>query len=526
VQTTSYDEVPYRSYPFPQSHPDRLAAVGTLLGLDPPPVDRCRVLEVGCASGGNLIPMAEGLPTSTFVGIDLSERQIAQGRECVEALGLRNVELRHLDLAAAGPELGTFDYVVCHGVFSWVSHAAQEKILGLCGRLLCPTGLAYVSYNTLPGWRMRGAVRDMMLYHVKRFAAPDERADQALALLDFMAAGAAAEGSPFGNFLRSELELLRHKEPWYLLHDHLEEHNEPVYFHEFVERAAAHGLRYVGEADVPSMVPSHFPPAVSGVLDRLSADQVQLEQYMDFLRNRMFRQTILCRADQQPSYQRAAERLPLLHVSSPVRPASGAVNLARGAEEAFLGPGGLRITSSEPVVKAALAVLAEAWPHSLPFPRLLALAAERARPGPVRDSAEARQQGEVLARTLWRFYATASTHALYLTSGPFRGAGRVGERPVARHLARWQAARQDHATNLLHEPTPLGEGQRRLLACLDGRHDWAALLRVMEESLGRGELTIHEGGEPVADPQRARELLGQALADALSDFARGAFLVA
>jgi len=68
---TSYDEVPYESQSFPQSHPNRLATLGRLFGLSPAPVAQCRVLELGCASGGNLIPMAYHLPESEFVGLDL-----------------------------------------------------------------------------------------------------------------------------------------------------------------------------------------------------------------------------------------------------------------------------------------------------------------------------------------------------------------------------------------------------------------------------------------------------------------------
>src|SRR5207249_103652 len=92
---TSYDEVPYESHPFPQTHPDRLATVATLLGLKPRLADRCRVLELGCAAGGNLIPMALTLPDSTFIGLDLSRVQVAQGQQTVAALGLKNIELRH-----------------------------------------------------------------------------------------------------------------------------------------------------------------------------------------------------------------------------------------------------------------------------------------------------------------------------------------------------------------------------------------------------------------------------------------------
>src|SRR5437868_13031530 len=113
---SSYDEVPYASYPYPESHPDRLATVAMLLGLQPAPVEHCRVLELGSASGGNLIPMAEALPQSNFLGIDLSERQIAEGIHTVGALGLTNIDLRRMNITEVGPDLGVFDYIICHGV--------------------------------------------------------------------------------------------------------------------------------------------------------------------------------------------------------------------------------------------------------------------------------------------------------------------------------------------------------------------------------------------------------------------------
>src|SRR5262249_21258700 len=162
---TSYDEVPYTSHPFPQTHPDRLATVATLMGLRPAPVQRCRVLELGCVSGGNLIPMVATLPESRFVGLDLSLLQIESGRRQAEALGLKNVELLNRNLREVGPDLGQFDYVICHGVYSWVPPEIRDKILAICSQNLAPDGVAYVSYNTYPGWHMRGMIRDMMSYH-------------------------------------------------------------------------------------------------------------------------------------------------------------------------------------------------------------------------------------------------------------------------------------------------------------------------------------------------------------------------
>src|SRR5262245_53527423 len=141
---TSYDEVPYESHPLPQTHPAHLAAVARLFGLLTPPPERCRVLEIGCASGGNLIPMALTLPGSSFVGIDLSERQVAEGHRLAGALGLGNVELLHRDVLDVGDELGRFDYVLCHGVYSWVPAPVRDRALELCATNLAPNGVAYV----------------------------------------------------------------------------------------------------------------------------------------------------------------------------------------------------------------------------------------------------------------------------------------------------------------------------------------------------------------------------------------------
>ena len=97
--SSSYDEMPYINKAFPQTHPDRLATLARLFGVATPDIDTCRVLELGCASGDNLIPMAMSLPNARFVGIDNSRRQIEQGARTASTLRLRNIELRHGDIA-------------------------------------------------------------------------------------------------------------------------------------------------------------------------------------------------------------------------------------------------------------------------------------------------------------------------------------------------------------------------------------------------------------------------------------------
>ncbi len=163
AQESSYDELAYPGQPVPQSHLSRLAAVGLLFGMRPPAVDGCRVLELGCASGANLMPMADAYPQSTFVGIDYSRGQIDVGRETVSSLGLKNVTLERQDIARLDADLGEFDYIICHGVFSWVGHPLQETILDVCRARLAPQGIAYISYNAYPGWHLRKIIRQAML---------------------------------------------------------------------------------------------------------------------------------------------------------------------------------------------------------------------------------------------------------------------------------------------------------------------------------------------------------------------------
>jgi SAM-dependent methyltransferase len=318
--TTSYDEVPYESHPYAQTHPSRLAVVARLFGLTPPPVETARVLELGAAAGGNIVPVAEAFPDSWCVGLDLSARQVADGERFVRRLGLRNVSLRHASITDVDDTYGTFDYVICHGVFSWVPTAVRDAILDVCARRLAPNGVAYVSYNTYPGWHMRGMIRDMM--RSTPSGSPPRAAGRP-------GPGAArlprpvvpAEGA-YSTLLKSELEGVRKQADHYLFHEHLEEVNDPLYFHQFVEMATAHGLRYLGEARVGTMVTGNFGPDVQKTLQTLPADQVQTDQYMDFLRNRMFRETLLVPAAAAPNWTIQPECARAMHVASGGRSAT------------------------------------------------------------------------------------------------------------------------------------------------------------------------------------------------------------
>lgn len=465
---TSYDEVPYESVAYAQTHPDRLATVATLFGMAPPPVDRCRVLELGCASGGNLLPMAEALPESRFVGVDLSREQIADGQRALDALGFQNVELRAMSITDIDETMGTFDYILCHGVFSWVPREVQEKIFDLCARQLAPQGVAYISYNTYPGWHMRAMMREMMRFHAEGFDTPAKRVQQSRALLDFLAGAVTRKDGPYGLLLKQELDLLRKTGDSYLLHEHLEEVNEPLYFHEFARRASGHGLRYLGEADVHAMAAHSFPAEVQETLRKLSPSIVKAEQYLDFLRHRMFRQTLLVHGDAKIQHAVPPERIARFHVGAEIRSTVAPADSAEDQTEEFRGAGDLSLKTRDPLLRAALRFLGERWPRTVPFDALRAAA--RARVGGEADAArDTRELGTRLLKTF-----TASRF-LELRVHPPPFVLDPGERPTASAFARWRCRTGGRVTNLRHENVSLSKPERELLLLLDGTRDRAAL---------------------------------------------------
>lgn len=515
----SYDEVPYASQAFAQTHPDRLATLGRIFGLATPAIEHCRVLELGCAAGGNLIPMAYALPRSEFIGVDLSQRQVAEGQQRIAALGLRNVRIEHASIMDVDARWGRFDYLLCHGVYSWVEREVQDKILQIAADQLNPDGLAYVSYNTYPGWHMRESVRHMMRYHAMPFEQPQERIDQARALLDFVASAVPAEASAWGQMLHSELELLRQCSDWYLFHEHLEPTNTPLYFHQFAERAANAGLQFLAETDFAAMLSTRFPPEVTQTLERISDDIVHLEQYMDFVRHRHFRQTVLCRAGRKVRRALSPAVMEGMFVASSVLPEGGGdVNLQPGVSASFRTPAGMQVSSTDAVTKAALALLGQAWPLGLPLQELLAQARQRAG-----------QAGDVSAPPEYRtamvdLFQCFLSGAVELRSWQPPCANAVSERPAASAYAMAQCGEDSTVTTLRHERVSLAPFSGAMLPLMDGSRTREVLSAQMLAAVAAGKATLPQNESPSADAAALAGRVEYWLDKSLSSLARHALL--
>ena len=521
---TAYDEIPYPGGAYQQSHIDRLETLATLFGMTPPDIRSCRVLELGCADGSNIIPMACALPGSRFTGIDLSARQIQPGLETIRALGLRNIELRQADIRDVDDRFGAFDYIIAHGVYSWVPVEVQDHILRLCYERLSPSGVAYISYNTYPGWRMRGMLRDMMLYHARKFENRQEQIEQARALINWLAEIIRAENSPYGLLLKRELEQMQKWPNAYFRHDSLAEINEPVYFHQFVEHAEQHGLQFLAEAEFPSMIAGNYGAPVDETLNRLSRNIIEMEQYMDFVRNRLFRQTLLCRRDVKLSRSLGPWNLTDLHVAARLSAANPEMDLNSTEPEVFHGVGDLKVSTSQPVVKAALYCLTERWPAATAFSDLLLRARSLLKHKD--DGCTPSGSGETDGATLGSVLLTCFTRGLCeLYAHPPEFVIAPGLRPMACPFARLQARSREMVINRRHEGVPLNALAKQLLPLLDGGQDCDSMLDALIRLAADGTLLVKVAERLVSERGEARQILAGELERELARFGRTALLV-
>lgn len=473
----SYDEVPYVSYAYPQTHPDHLATLATLSGMHPPPVAQCRVLELGCASGGNLIPMAYSLPHSEFIGIDLSAHQIAEGQAALDELGLKNVRLQHGNILDITLDFGQFDYIIVYGIYSWVPPEVQAKILEVCRHNLTPDGVAYVSYNVYPGWHFNRIIREAILYHTGQKAEPQQRIEQARAILDFLAE-TSAEDELHGQFLRRMNEFLRSMYDSYLFHDFMEEINEPVYFHQFIEAANRQGLQYLANAEF--VTPGKVPPQATETLFEVTQEIVEVEQYLDFLTNRAFRETLLCR--QEISLQRTLETdaLRTLKIAANVQPDHPTASLLSTEEETFRSADGTALSTSHPLTKAAFLLLAEQWPHAIPFDRLvtLALSTLKLAAGSEAELTPWIGNGQTLAQNILTAYSQSFSLVELHTHVP-DFVTEISDRPLVSATARYQLQHNLPITNLYHRRVDVDALLQYLIPYLDGSRDQATLLDIL-----------------------------------------------
>ncbi len=488
--------------------------------MKPAPVEDCRVLEIGCGVGANLIPMAMLLPKSRFVGVDLAARPIAKAQATAEALSLSNIALQQFDIMDLSSDFGQFDYVIAHGIYSWVPPAARDKLLAICKANLRPDGVAYISYNTYPGGHLRQMIREMMLFHVRDIQEPDERIRQSRALISSLAE-AKSEPDLYSTILASMEQEIERLEDGSLYHDHLAEINSPVYFHQFIDHAKRYGLQYLAEADFFDM--QH--DSASETMRQTGDDLIASEQYMDFLTCRRFRQTLLCHEGVAIDRKLNPERIAGLFVASSARPVFEEPVVDSKVAEMFQGNKTAMMSTNHPLTKAALSQLSKIWPRSLGFDDLLKAARLELGPNVARRNGDIVQDDAImLGEFLLKAYAG---NMVELHAYPSQFVLEASERPTASRLARLQLESGTAVTTLRHTTVRVtGDLGINLLMLLDGSRDRNALLEELGGLVESGRVIMQREGKEIFDTQEALRVLADELEQNLARIARLALLVA
>jgi SAM-dependent methyltransferase len=422
-------------------------------------VDRSRVLEIGTLDGWHLLPLACLFPGSHFTGIDLTPEPIALAQQAARELALSNIRFQAMNLTDITAEFGEFDYIIAHGLYSWVPRDVRLRLMQVLRANLAPGGLAYVSLNTYPGGHALDAIREMLIMHCGQIEGRAEKVGQTRAFLHML-----ADSRPAGDSFRGEIEGVLSKRGTALLFDELAEINEPTYLVAFVDHAARHGLRYVGDTEWLDFLGSQYPEPVASRLKELqAADFLRSAQYLDFVKLTRFRRAVLCRDAVNPSYAGDLERVAGLRVGAWVE--------GDASTGEFRNWNGAKITIHHPLMRRVLADLGRLWPGMIPLGDILAEAGDE-------------------KRTLCELcFYLASYSLLHLRGVSLPAAREPGSRPHGFEAARWQVSRGGReVTNLLHMTVEIpGEIAGRVLLAADGTRDTAALLNALP-GLGEDDL--------------------------------------
>ena len=293
ASTEYVNDVPYVRHFVGELSPARLRLGAAMNGLTPPPGDELDYCELGCAHGDTLAALAAAHPHGRFLGIDISAVHIASAKRLARDGGLENIGFLERDLAdLLHEDIGEFDFIVAHGLLSWVSPEKRHALLAFAQAKLKPGGLLYVSYNAMPGWASVEPLRQLLLSPIGGAEGTSvERAQRGVAFARVM----EASGAEYFTRNPAASEMLATMEKAglpYVVHEYLHEHWAPMYFARVAWEMAASDLHFVGALPLylnfrDMAIPESLEKVFATITDRIT-----FESLKDFAINEFFRRDI------------------------------------------------------------------------------------------------------------------------------------------------------------------------------------------------------------------------------------------
>ena len=533
---TSYNDIPYMGRVHAQTHIERMALSARVFGMETVPLETARVLELGCGDGSNLVNMAINLPNATFVGVDGSEVHIERGRAMATHAGAKNVQLEAMDITHIKDQFGTFDYIICHGVFSWVPETVREHILRICREQMSPLGIGYISYNAYPAWKQHEMLRDMMRFHAFRMEDPKEQILQARALVQFLGSHVPdAVNNSYGRFVSSQVDFISGLTEEYLYHEYLEAYNQPYWFYEFIQLLDGNSLQYLADTDLSSMINLHWPEETRDVLNHISPTQYELEQYMDMLRCRRFRCSLfvhhareVTRGIEPKVFKEFFFSYKACDKWSTPEPTEGVDATAEDTEQTTSEdiiaalPASVDHNDTQSIIQVALFQhLHDMWPKRVHFKDLMGIASA------VKGDTLTEDEELSLAELLQTLYLKEVIHAhLYQPSV-------VNDIPTHPHLngvARYQATYQEVISTQLHDMVIVrDEWVREMVTLMDGTRTVEEIAEALYAKMTTGDLPPleckNDAGEEIVRKDGILEVLRTRMLEILASFLENGALV-
>lgn len=506
----SYDALPYPSKFFTKTHPDTLGTLAKLFGMNPEKPENCRVLELGCGNGSNLISHAFNLPNVKFVGVDISGEHIKQAKKWAEELNLSNIEFHEIDLMEMTSEnFGEFGYIIGHGLISWIPDFVIEKVFTICKEMLAPNGVGYLSYNAFPGSHYRNMMREIMRFHTKEIDDPVSKIQESMSFLSMLTEH-TTEKNVFQPILDFELKRHFSRDASDIYHDDLSECYKPFYFHEFASTLKENGLQYLCESELFAMSVRNFPLEVQEFINQ-KEDIIEREQYIDFFLGRIFRQTLFCRQDIELNRDLKPLILDEFLIASSLKPITENPDLTVQKVEKFGGQKGFGIEIDHPPTKIALDYLGKSWAKAIPFTELLQIVKTKLEASEF--SPESWEKEFEITRAII-FQIVQATDLIKLHLYQSNAVQEVSNTPAINDLARWQIAEEMESVSTLFGINIEIDDQvsRHLLTLLDGTRNREQLFAELKEFISKHE--------EIDDKENLLSNLESWLADSLSQLGK------
>ncbi len=515
-----YDEAPYTSYPYYQTHPTHLYTLAKLFGIKATPVETARVLELGCASGGNLIPMALHFPKAQFIGIDLSRKELEDGINTINDLKLQNIKMIHQSILDFDIKHGNFDYIICHGVYSWVDKDVRDKIFDVIQKHLSTNGIAFVSYNVFPGWNSVNTIKDLMKWHIQGIKDPFIRVKKARAILEMYVNGFKGEKDFYADFFESELKSINMHNDYYLIHEHLSTINHPVYFTQFMEDANKHKLVYLCDSYISHEYIDILSQNFAKELNQIEDVNV-IGQHIDFIRNNRFRCSLLCHESQPIDRSMRSRKIEDYYLELSSEPDKPDIT-----EEEIQNNHSLTIFTKishlkvgNPISQMLILILIREKYKPITFDDLCKKISEKVK-------YKTYDEIKSFVKNNLNLIDVAFAGLIKLTCYPGDHILEITEKPIACPLARYQALKQNFTTNRQHKRVELDVVSRVILPHLDGSKDRNEICKIIRSHVDLATLQILDDKNNIIDDQEEIERKVQSCYDfSLAQLSRFGLLI-